>query len=225
MLMHVLPTMRRIPMWSVSLALICGLVTLCPIKAADPSTSTDLFENKVRPVLVDVCFKCHGGEKVSGGLRVDSREALLKGGDSGASIVPNQPGESPLLKAIRHEDKDFQMPPDKKLPDETIAAFETWIAGGAVWPQDKSGGFEAKRHWAFQPIVSPKVPEIQNQKSKIPSTPSSGKSSTPPAWRCRPPPTLARCCGERPLICTACRRRGTNSPSLRPTTHHKHLSV
>lgn len=114
----------------------------------------DLFETKIRPVLVDVCFKCHGSDKDSGNLRVDSREALLKGGDTSPAIVPNKPVESLLLKALRHTDDDLKMPPDKRLPDETIAAFEAWITAGAPWPEGKPGGFQTKRHWAFLPIVA-----------------------------------------------------------------------
>ena len=158
---------RRFLLRTVTLMLACGFVTSLSSFAADPDNGAELFETKVRPVLVEVCFKCHGGEKVSGGLRVDSREALLKGGDLGASLVPNKPAESALLKAIRHEDKDFKMPPDKKLPDETIAAFEAWIAGGAIWPQSKAGPFEVKRHWAFQPIMKPVVPSAVEVKSEI----------------------------------------------------------
>ena len=126
--------------------------------AADPTSAVELFESKIRPVLVDVCFKCHGGDKDSGSLRVDSREALLKGGDTSPAIVPDKPAESLLLKAIRHTDDDLKMPPDKRLPDETIAAFETWIAAGAPWPAGRVGGFEAKRHWAFQPVTRPPLP-------------------------------------------------------------------
>ncbi|MBC7815702.1 MAG: PSD1 domain-containing protein, partial [Planctomycetaceae bacterium] len=149
---------------AVGLLLTLGLRTAA---AADPTAAVELFESKIRPVLVDVCFKCHGGDKDSGSLRVDSREALVKGGDTAPAIVPNKPGESLLLKAIRHTDDDLKMPPDKRLPDETIAAFEAWITAGASWPEGRAGGFQAKRHWAFQPVIRSAVPEIKNQKSKI----------------------------------------------------------
>lgn len=82
-----------------------GLLTLwlsmsLPATAADPNAAAELFETKIRPVLVDVCFKCHGSDKDSGNLRVDSRAALLKGGDTSPAIVPNKPAESLLLKAL-----------------------------------------------------------------------------------------------------------------------------
>ncbi|TXT32423.1 MAG: hypothetical protein FD138_2059 [Planctomycetota bacterium] len=89
------------------------------VALADDAAAAELFESKIRPVLVEVCFKCHGGDKDSGSLRVDSRETLLKGGDTSPAIVPGKPGESLLLKAIRHSDDDLKMPPDKRLPDET----------------------------------------------------------------------------------------------------------
>ena len=149
------PTSCRFRLAAVLLLLMLGLRTAA---AADPTAALELFESKIRPVLVDVCFKCHGGDKDSGSLRVDSREALMKGGDTAPAIVPNKPAESLLLKAIRHTDDDLKMPPDKRLPDETIAAFEAWITAGAPWPAGRTGGFEAKRHWAFQPVVPTKIP-------------------------------------------------------------------
>jgi len=131
------------------------------------ASADDLFETKIRPVLVEVCFKCHGSDKESGNLRVDSRAALLKGGDTAPAIVPEKPAESLLLKALRHTDDDLKMPPDKRLQDETIAAFETWIAAGAPWPESKAGGFSAKRHWAFEPVVRPPVPRLERHESRI----------------------------------------------------------
>jgi Protein of unknown function (DUF1549)/Protein of unknown function (DUF1553)/Planctomycete cytochrome C len=95
------------------------------------------FETKIRPVLVTHCFKCHSStaEKVRGGLRVDSREGLRLGGDSGPAIAPGQPDESPLLRAIRYVDEDLQMPPKGKLPDTIVADFEAWIRMGAPDPR------------------------------------------------------------------------------------------
>lgn len=123
----------------------------------------DLFETKIRPILVNTCFKCHGDAKVSGGFRVDTRENLLKGGDNGPAIVPGKPAESPLLKAIRRVENISAMPPEKSKalrPDET-AAFEKWIAAGAVWPS-KSKKFTATKHWAFEPIAKPALPKTKN---------------------------------------------------------------
>ena len=107
-------------------------------QAMADETADAQFENHIRPILVESCFRCHGDAKTSGTLRVDSREALLAGGESGAAIVPGKPEESLLIKAIqRHEDVSA-MPPekDKALRPDQVAAFEEWISSGAHWPAD-----------------------------------------------------------------------------------------
>src|SRR5271170_6759668 len=81
------------------------------------------FEAKVRPVLAEICFKCHGGARTSGGLRVDARAALLKGGKHGPALVPGAPDGSLLLQAMRHAHDDLRMPPGKKLPDHVLNDF------------------------------------------------------------------------------------------------------
>src|SRR4051812_18646313 len=87
-----------------------------------------VFELKVRPLLAGRCFKCHGGDKVSGGLRVDSRDALLKGGDRGPALVPGNAERSLLLRALRHRDEGLKMPPDAKLPEQTVQDVAVWIS-------------------------------------------------------------------------------------------------
>jgi len=116
----------------------------------------DLFEKRIRPVLHAACIPCHGPDKTKAGLRVDSRGALLRGGDTGPAIKVGDPDGSLLLKAIRHADPDLAMPPKKagkKLRDDQIRDFETWIRAGAVYP----GAAEPSgvKHWAFQPVVDP----------------------------------------------------------------------
>ena len=93
----------------------------------------EFFETKVRPVLFNRCLECHGSEKSKGGLRLDSREAVLKGAESGPVVVPGKPGASPLIAAIRYEG-DVQMPPKGKLKDDEIAALTEWVKRGAIWP-------------------------------------------------------------------------------------------
>jgi hypothetical protein len=129
----------------------------CPLRAAPPAPSSEeVFETEVRPVLVRTCFPCHGGKKTSGGLRVDSRAALLRGGDSGPAIAPGRPGSSLLIRALGHDDPDLRMPPSKRLPDGTLRAFASWVASGAPWPEaavaSPSGEFRSQKHWAFEPI-------------------------------------------------------------------------
>ena len=94
------------------------------------------FESRIRPVLVDVCHRCHGGATTSGGLRMDSRSHLLRGGDSGPALVPGEPDRSVLLKAIDRQPDVSAMPPDKEraLRPEQVADFKRWIADGAYWP-------------------------------------------------------------------------------------------
>lgn len=100
----------------------------------------EFFESRVRPVLFTHCFECHG-HKTKGGLKLDSREAILTGGDSGAAVVPGKPKESLLLTAVRHIDADLTMPPKNKLPNHVITDLKRWIREGAVWGDGKSIGF------------------------------------------------------------------------------------
>ena len=120
-----------------------------------------LFEVQVRPLLVARCFKCHGGEKTSSGLRVDSREALVAGGESGPAIMPGDPERSLLVQAIRHGD-ELKMPPEERLPAKEAAALEAWVKAGAHWPAKGAGAeqaFVGQRHWAFEPVRAIAVPD------------------------------------------------------------------
>jgi Planctomycete cytochrome C len=123
----------------------------------------DFFENRIRPVLVEHCYECHSVEasnsgKLSGELLLDSREALLKGGESGPAVVPGQSEDSLLISALRYE--DFEMPPKGKLPEAIIADFKQWIETGAADPRDGAAivasrklDFEKGRQfWSFQPL-------------------------------------------------------------------------
>jgi hypothetical protein len=116
------------------------------------------FQRQIRPLLADKCFACHGrdAEHREGALRLDDREAALKGGDSGAAIVPGKPDESELVRRILSSDPDEQMPPPKAKKELTAADKELlrrWIAEGA----------EYKAHWAFAAPVRPPVPTVKNQ--------------------------------------------------------------
>jgi hypothetical protein len=122
-----------------------------PARAQREDAET-FFETKIRPVLADRCFKCHGGKKVSNGLRVDSRQALLQGGDSGPALVPGDTAKSLLIRALRHADETLKMPPDRKLPDPVIADFVSWVERGAAWPTAASSAFQSQQHWAFAPV-------------------------------------------------------------------------
>src|SRR5262245_11209633 len=129
-------------------ALALGLLLFVPAVRADDAET--FFETKIRPVLAETCLNCHGGKKVSNGLRVDSREALLKGGEHGPAVVLGDPDKSLLVQAIRHAHAEVKMPPDKKLSDAVIADFAAWVKSGAAWPRRVT--LQAKKHWAFEPV-------------------------------------------------------------------------
>ncbi len=133
----------------------------CPVAGQDAS---HFFETHVRPVLVEKCIGCHGDQKQSGGLRLDSRDAMLKGGDSGAALIPGDVSASHMIQAIRY-DGDLQMPPKKELPDAEKQALIQWVESGAVWPPNVASLNStredlAKTHWAFQQVTRPDVPAI-----------------------------------------------------------------
>lgn len=131
----------------------------------------EFFEKQIRPVLIEHCYECHaaGAKIIQAGLRVDHRAGLLKGGDSGPSIVPKEPAQSAILKALRYE--DAEMPPKGKLSDSIIADFESWIAMGAPDPRvaDELPTArtidldEGRRFWAFQPIADPRPPSVNDE--------------------------------------------------------------
>src|SRR5437588_4228324 len=132
----------------------------------------EFFEKKIRPILAENCYKCHsaGAEKIKGGFLLDTREGLLKGGDTGPAIVPGHPEKSLLIKAVRYTDENLQMPPkNKKLAAEQIADLEAWVKMGAPDPRAVSQlatakPLDASRHWAFQPIKDPPIPPIKNRR-------------------------------------------------------------
>ncbi|GIW95594.1 MAG: cytochrome c [Pirellulaceae bacterium] len=127
------------------------------------------FERHIRPILVEHCYGCHSAraEKIQGGLRLDSRQGMLRGGESGPVIVPGRVEESLLIEAVRYE--SLQMPPSGKLPDEKIRLLEEWVARGAPDPRDFADGPSrdqvtaemGRLHWAFQPPVLPAPPPVQ----------------------------------------------------------------
>ena len=134
------------------LALAAVAASAAPVPAA---SDFEFFESKVRPVLAGACVRCHGPKKASGGLRLDSRAALLRGGESGPAVaVETGAGadESLILRAVRRLDDDVApMPPDKPLGPESVAALRRWVAAGMPWPE-QAAPIRAVRHWAFEPV-------------------------------------------------------------------------
>jgi len=143
--------------------MILGGLWACALGTARADERDDFFEAKIRPVLAGTCFRCHGDSKTGGALRVDSREALLKGGESGPALTPGKPDDSLLIRAIQRRDDVSAMPPekDKALRADQVADFVTWIKSGAVWPA-KSARFVAAKHWAFEPVRDVAPPDVQD---------------------------------------------------------------
>lgn len=144
-------------------------VILCLIQdsliADEQGSAADFFENKIRPILVNHCYDCHGPNEAEGKLRLDSRNGWERGGDQGPAIVPGDPSASLLIRAVSHRDPELQMPPDDaggRLSDEQIEDLTTWIHQGAFDPRTGEKIITeieaaARQHWAFQPIVPPVV--------------------------------------------------------------------
>lgn len=142
--------------------------------------SPEFFESKIRPVLANSCYGCHT-DSAMGGLRLDSPDALAKGGKRGKAVVPGDPEKSLLITAIRHADPALKMPMGNKLKDPQIADFEAWIKAGAVWPKtavsaapkDAGGKYvirpEARNFWSFVPFKDPVLPQVKD--TKWPRTP------------------------------------------------------
>ncbi len=126
--------------------------------------NAELFETKVRPVLARDCYGCHAAEKQFAGLRVDSRDALLKGGKRGPAIVPGKPQDSLLIKAVQHQ--ELKMPMGGKLKDSEVAALVEWVRNGAVWPAAIGAvkvdryAEQVRQHWSFQPLTKQPVQPI-----------------------------------------------------------------
>src|SRR6266404_9071059 len=165
--------------------LIAGMVSLAGVvlaasavhaespPSAVPAQASDFFEQRVRPILAEHCFSCHGADKQKAGLRLDSRAGLLKGSETGPVVIPGNPAGSVLIRAIRQEG-DVKMPPKGKLPAEAIDALVTWVKLGAPWPQDL-GKAEVKgdaraisvartNHWAFRSVRQPPPPIVRDEK-------------------------------------------------------------
>jgi mono/diheme cytochrome c family protein len=172
--------------WLPTWAIVCGWL-LCDSAAAQPASSSaanaaeraaglELFEQAIRPALIEHCYQCHAAEadELQGDLRVDFRDGLLRGGQTGPALVPGKPDESLLLAALKHE--DLQMPPERRLPDALIQQFARWIELGAPDPREAPSaeanarsdpavsGIDwqaARQFWAFQRPVSARLPAVR----------------------------------------------------------------
>ena len=137
-----------------------------------PDADIAFFEKNIRPVLIKSCYECHSAEaeKLKAGFALDSRDALLKGGDSGAAVVLGKPEASLLITSLSHADEDLQMPPEKhggKLSDSVIADFTEWVKRGVPMPKGQAVAVQQKmearmEHWAFKPVKDSPAPAVKN---------------------------------------------------------------
>ncbi len=144
-----------------------ALTVICA--AARAQNQFEFFEKRVRPVLAEKCYVCHNAKLATSGLRLDTREGMLRGGSRGAVLVAGHPESSLLLRAVAHEDANLKMPPAGKLPPEQVADLAEWIKAGAHDPRGEaapsSGGIdiaEGRSYWAFQPFARPKPPRVRD---------------------------------------------------------------
>lgn len=143
------------------------------LAAGSPQIGDDraFFETKIRPVLVEHCYECHSAraETLQGGLRLDTREAIRAGGQSGPAVVPGDTGQSLILDALRYE--SLEMPPQGKLPSRIARDFEVWIKNGAFDPRDGAAApptsrkvSQPKRNfWAYAPVATPVPPRVSDR--------------------------------------------------------------
>ena len=154
-----------------------------PVLAQDFSPQgLEFFEKKIRPVLVERCYKCHSvtSEKLKGNLHVDSRSGMIKGGDTRAALVPGDSEKSLLIEALGYGNQDLQMPPKGKLPPEQINDFVAWVKMGAPWPKESEAlagpaadAFDLEKrkasHWCWKPVRAQTPPAVR--RSAWPVTP------------------------------------------------------
>src|SRR5215831_15451288 len=140
---------------------------------AQSADSPDFFESNVRPLLANQCYSCHAASAL-GGLRLDSRDALLKGGKSGPAVNPGDPDSSLLIKAVRQTDPGLKMPMGAaKLKDSEIESLVAWVKAGAAWPASSAvsaapaaGKYaiapERRAFWSIQPLANPEPPAVKD---------------------------------------------------------------
>jgi hypothetical protein len=183
-----------------------AIICIAAASAAEPRA--EHFARNVRPLLASRCLSCHGPDEQEGGLRLDSREAALEGGERGPAVIPEKPAESLLIRAIKHEKHEYAMPPKEKLVAGDIAVLERWIKDGAYWPEKGASSgpapaavgerigdawhdernpivqiFRGQRLelWSLKPIARPSLPPIREPQSAIRNSIDVLVSDVPPS--------------------------------------------
>jgi len=142
----------------------CVVATGLPVLANDDHER--FFESEIRPLLAEHCLECHGASEQSGELRLDSATHLLKGGQSGPTVIPGRPDESRLIQAVRRTN-DLAMPPESELTPAEVRAIEHWVKIGAPWPESSGALADprskaAEDHWAFQSLEPVEPPDVDS---------------------------------------------------------------
>ena len=145
-----------------------------PSSSSSEAAALELFEKKIRPLFVENCYECHSANtNAKSGLRLDDLHGLLDGGEHGPAIIPGQPENSLLIRAVSYTDAKRKMPPKKQLSAEQVADLTQWIKDGAAWPKDPvvdgssskpNPVYDAlrKQHWAWQPIRETPAPTVKD---------------------------------------------------------------
>jgi hypothetical protein len=171
---HRFPPSGKIGIVAILAALLLGSHPLTA-HAQDAAAGRELFEKRIRPILVRDCYKCHSPatKTPKGGLRLDTPSGLRRGGDTGPIVVPGKPADSLLIQALHHENR--AMPPGQKLPAAVIADFVRWVEMGAPDPRPEPTDVRAaaalawdalveerRQWWSLQPVAAPPVPAVQD---------------------------------------------------------------
>ena len=140
---------------------------------AEPADPVEFFESKIRPLLANNCFACHGTKLQMAGLNLSTAEGLFKGSEKGPVVVKGDPEGSRLIRAVGYSG-ELQMPPGGKLQDQQIADLKNWVAMGAPWPESVAAtpvsgssmaqyGAAEREFWSFRPVQKVELPPVQNK--------------------------------------------------------------
>jgi hypothetical protein len=199
------------------------------IVCSSGSASEEFFEKRVRPMLIEHCVRCHGPKEQRGGLRLDSRAALMKGGESGAVVRPGEPEKSLLVGAIRRTG-ELKMPPKTPRAPEMVELLTAWVKMGAPWPADRSAESAAeawKRHWAFGPVKNPPLPNVrqgvtrakQPHRSRVSFVAAAGHGPDAAGRDAPPPRPLSGTPASALRRCDTCRAAVGRWPASGPARH------
>jgi hypothetical protein len=165
--------LRCLNPWLTWLACVLALTSAAHADEQATVEGIAYFEQHIRPLLVERCYACHSAreKKQEGGLLLDSRAGWVKGGEQGPAVIPGDVEASLLIRAVRYEDAELQMPPDRPLPKEAVARLVQWVKLGAPDPRE-GGAYErdfherpsdpiaGRAHWAFRPLSEHRPPQV-----------------------------------------------------------------